>query len=114
MSLPISSEDARTVRQRIRTVCAGVVWGLLGYLSFFIAAGLLDSLPLNAKPEPMGSIATGLAWLLPGVAHMAWRFDRNGTKGFGWVLFGVLLGLAIPLGLFMSLAWLVGPLLPRG
>ncbi len=102
------------MRQSVRLMSAGTGCGLLGWPLWIVTIQCLEMLPANARPALVEAIASGLAPLLPGMIYLARRFDTQGAKGLGWVALGMLLGIAVPVALFVGLLALLGPLVPRG
>jgi hypothetical protein len=107
----LSPQVTFIVKQRLKTICAGIGWGFLGYPIFNMVIKFPN---LFYVPRTVGTIILCLAWFLPGAIHIARRLHRYGSKGIGWALFGVFWGLAIPLGVFVGFLALVVPLIPRG
>ncbi|MDR3446994.1 MULTISPECIES: hypothetical protein [unclassified Dyella] len=102
------------MKQAVRLTLTGLACGVIGWPCWLAAIGFLESLPANARPDPVSAIVTGAALLLPGLIFLAWRFDKHGAKGLGWAVFGVCLGTVLPVALFVGLLMLIGPITPRG
>lgn len=54
------------MKQAVRLTLTGLAFGVIGWPCWLAAIGFLESLPANARPDPVSAIVTGAALLLPG------------------------------------------------